>query len=520
MAAVVGKATDATHYTTLARQIAAGFTARYLDPVTGVYGNGSQLSYAMPLVLGIVPAGREQPTLGRLVQDITAHGDHLTTGFVGNTFVFQALGAYGRNDVALAIAERKDYPSFGYMVDQGPGTIWEKWANSAAADGTSSKDHIGLAGSIGQWFYEQLAGIRPGTTGSGYRSLTLAPSVVGDLRSASGRQRTVRGTVVSSWQRDGSTLTYHAVVPVGSTATIELPLLGGKQSVVRESGRTIYAAGHGGASDPGLRTGQATDSALTVTAGSGDYTFTVVPARSPFTRLAVTAPSPAPITPGIGGDITAVLQEHSTGKGDAVVGAKAPAGWTVTATPAEVPLTPAASDVRTTLRVGVPPGTGSGVYPVTVEVRAPDGTRASTTVRIPVFGTWAAGTAASASSEHAPNEVDGATRTYTAANAIDKDGTTFWNDDDQNVFPDTMTVTAPSPLTLNGVGLASFPDGVPTAFAIQAWNGSQWVTRAEVSGNSDGARWIPFTSPVTTTRVRVVVTATQDGFSRIAELTP
>ncbi|MEK8145213.1 alpha-L-rhamnosidase C-terminal domain-containing protein [Streptomyces sp. M10(2022)] len=64
--------------------------------------------------------------------------------------------------------------------------------------------------------------------------LTLAPSVVGDLTSASGRQRTARGTVESSWQRDGNTLTYHAVVPVGSTATIELPLLGGKRSVVRE----------------------------------------------------------------------------------------------------------------------------------------------------------------------------------------------------------------------------------------------------------------------------------------------
>ena len=33
-------------------------------------------------------------------------------------------------------------------------------------------------------------------------------------------------------------------------------------------------------------------------------------------------------------------------------------------------------------------------------------------------------------------------------------------------------------------------------------------------------RWIPFPAEVTTDRVRVVVTATQDGFTRIAELTP
>src|SRR6185437_10228013 len=136
-----------------------------------------------------------------------------------------------RNDVALAVAERTDYPSFGYMVDNGPGTIWEKWVNSAQPDGTSSKDHIGLGGAIGQWFYQQLAGIQPGSPGT----LTLAPSVVGDLTHVTARQRTARGTVVSSWQRNGSTLTYHAVVPVGTTATIRLPLVGGRQSTVRES---------------------------------------------------------------------------------------------------------------------------------------------------------------------------------------------------------------------------------------------------------------------------------------------
>jgi hypothetical protein len=49
------------------------------------------------------------------------------------------------------------------------------------------------------------------------------------------------------------------------------------------------------------------------------------------------------------------------------------------------------------------------------------------------------------------------------------------------------------------------------------------VTQAEVVGNSALYLWIPFTSPVTTTQVRVVVTASQiqnGNFTRIAELTP
>jgi alpha-L-rhamnosidase len=532
MARVVGNQADAEHYGALATQIAAGLNKRYFDADSGVYANGTQLAYALPLVLGIVPAGREQATVDRLVADITAHGDHLTTGFVGSTMVFQALGAYGRDDVALAIAQRTDYPSFGYMVTQGPGTIWEKWPNSSAPDGTSSKDHIGLGGSVGQWFYQRLAGIRPGDAPSGagsdtasgadagYRTLTLAPSVVGDLTSASGTQQTARGTVVSSWRRDGATLTYHAVVPVGATATVELPLLGGAGSVVTESGRTLWAAGHGVQSDPGLTTGRASEDTLTLTAGSGDYTFTVRPPATPFTRLSVTATGGAPVTAGSSGDITAVVEGRSTAAGPASVTATVPAGWTATAAPAQLPLTPATTDTHTTVHVTVPEGAAGGSYPVTVTVRAPDGTSATSEVPVQVFGRWAAGTTASASTEHAPNVVDGATRTYVASNAIDGSLGTFWNDDTQGAYPDSLTVAAPAAVPLKGVGFASFPDGAPTDFTVQTWDGAQWVTRATVTGNARTYRWIPFPAEVTTDRVRVVVTATQDGFTRIAELTP
>jgi len=518
MATVVGNTADAAHYSALAGRIETGFLKRYFDATTGVFGTGTQLSYAMPLVLGIVPAGHEQATVDKLVQDIAAHDDHVTTGFVGTTFVFQALGRYGRNDIALAIAERTDFPSFGFMLDNGPGTIWEKWVNSSAPDGTSSKDHIGLGGSIGQWFYQQLAGIQPGS--AGYRTVTLAPGVVGDLTNVSAQQRTVRGTIVSSWQRNGSTVTYHATVPVGSTATIQLPLLGGQASTVRESGHTIFTGGHAGEPDNGLTVGKATDDTLTLTAGSGDYTFTITPPAMPFTKLAVTTGAAAPVTVGSTGDVTALVEGRSTATGAVTVTATVPAGWTATASPAQIPLTPATTATSSTVRVTVPADAGSGPYPVTVTTRAPDGTTASATVDVLVFGRWAADTTASASSEHAPNVVNGATRTYVAANAIDGNLTTFWNDDDQNVYPDTLTITTPAARTLNGIGFASFPDGVPTAFTVQTWDGTQWVTQADLSGNARLDRWIPFAAPVTTTQVRIIVTATQDGFTRIAEITP
>lgn len=64
---------------------------------------------------------------------------------------------------------------------------------------------------------------------------------------------------------------------------------------------------------------------------------------------------------------------------------------------------------------------------------------------------------------------------------------------------------------------------MPTDFTVQTWDGTQWVTAATVTGNAALYRWIPFASTVTTTQVRVVVTASQPqngNYTRIAELAP
>ena len=520
MAQVMGNTSDAAHYSALATQIAAGLNATYFDPADNQYSTGTQLTSAMPLVLGIVPAGHSAQVVDRLLADISAHGNHFTTGFVGTTFVFQALGMYGHDDVALAAAERTDYPSFGYMVSQGPGTIWESWDNSTVANGTSSKDHIGLGGSIGQWFYQQLAGIQPNDAGPGYGKLTLAPNVVGDLTSVSASEQTVRGSVTSAWQRNGTTLTYRVTIPVGASATIDLPLLGGKNSTVREGARTVYAAGRAAQSDPGLSVGAGTDQSLTLTAGSGTYSFTVTPPAAGFTTVGFTPGTATPLRAGSSGQLPVMVEGHSTAAGaTAALSVQTPAGWSGAAGPAQIQLTPAQTLTQANVQLTVPAGTPGGQYPVTLTSTASDGTVTHTTLNALVFGVWPTGTTASASSSHAPNTVNGATRTYDPSNAIDGDPATFWNDDTADQYPDTLTITSPSAVTLTGVGFASVSDGVPVDFTVQTWNGSSWVTQATVSGNTQLYRWIPFSAPVTTSQVQVVVTNAA-GYSRIAELTP
>jgi hypothetical protein len=138
---------------------------------------------------------------------------------------------------------------------------------------------------------------------------------------------------------------------------------------------------------------------------------------------------------------------------------------------------------------------------------------------------WPAGTTATASSSHAGNGGNnGQPRTYDAANAIDGDTDTFWNDDTIAAYPDTLTVTTTAPLPLPGITLLSNSDGVPTDFTVQTWDGSAWQTAATVTGNTSVRRAVPFAGTVTTTQVRINITADQGTpqgeFSRINEVYP
>ncbi|MGI8543943.1 MAG: hypothetical protein ACR2MD_10775, partial [Aridibacter sp.] len=54
-------------------------------------------------------------------------------------------------------------------------------------------------------------------------------------------------------------------------------------------------------------------------------------------------------------------------------------------------------------------------------------------------------------------------------------------------------------------------------FQVQYWNGSAWVTIQSVTQNIN--IWNQFNfSPVTTTRVRVVITNALAGYSRLTEI--
>ncbi|MCT2586296.1 glycoside hydrolase family 78 protein [Actinophytocola gossypii] len=190
-----------------------------------------QTSNAVPLMFGMVPDGAVASVVASLVADIRERGNHLNTGILGTSVLLRVLTAHGHADVAHALATQRTYPSWGYWFDNGADTMWEFWPLDSR-----SRDHYFL-GTVVQWLYENVAGLRPGD--AGYRRFTVRPDARVGVRWARTSIRTVRGRAAAGWASTGRTVHLTVTVPVGSTAEVHVPAASRAAASVRRGARFL-----------------------------------------------------------------------------------------------------------------------------------------------------------------------------------------------------------------------------------------------------------------------------------------
>jgi hypothetical protein len=258
IARVLGRpAAEANDYRRRAASVETAFNARFFHADQGSYDTGSQTANAMPLALGLVPAGREPDVLGKLVADIRSRQDHVTAGDVGFHYVVRALMEHGRPDVLHAMLSRTDPPSYGAQIVAGATALTENWD---PADG-GSQNHF-MLGHAEQWLFEGLAGIGVDFSRSG-PPIRIAPQPVLGVDSAGAQYRSAIGPISCHWQRQGQGLIVDVEIPPGATARVCLP---GPAATIRESD-------HPAASAPGITAARDTPAGGELTIGSGRYRF-------------------------------------------------------------------------------------------------------------------------------------------------------------------------------------------------------------------------------------------------------
>ncbi|REE58704.1 alpha-L-rhamnosidase [Streptomyces sp. 3212.3] len=224
MAAATGRVAEATSYGRLADQVAAAFTARFVTDDGTVSGN-TQTGYVLALAFELLPTELVRSAADKLAAKVAATDGHLSVGFLGVENLLPVLADHGHLDTAYQILQQRGFPGWGYMIDHGATTIWERWDGirtdgSFNDPGMNSFNHYGL-GSVGDFLYRHVGGLGPASPG--YASLRIAPQPGGGLTSADSTYETPYGTAVSSWSTSDGQLTLHVTVPVSTYAAVMLP---------------------------------------------------------------------------------------------------------------------------------------------------------------------------------------------------------------------------------------------------------------------------------------------------------
>lgn len=241
MAAAIGKQEDAVRYSELFRQIKAAFNKAYVSDDAKVKGE-TQTCYLLALYFDLLPENKRPAAAEHLLEDIKQRDFHLSTGFVGLSYLLPTLTETGNLDTAYRLLNQDTFPSWLYSIKNGATTIWERWdgwteEKGFQDPGMNSFNHYAF-GSVGRWLFNTVAGID--TEGPGFKHITIKPQPGGGIKYAKATYDSIHGKILSDWKITEKNFLLNVRIPPNTTATVHIPTT--NPETITESGREATKA--------------------------------------------------------------------------------------------------------------------------------------------------------------------------------------------------------------------------------------------------------------------------------------
>src|SRR5271157_1795253 len=215
-----------------------------------------------------------------MLEAIHGYDDRISTGFIATIQMMLELSKRGNKELAYKLAESTVFPSWGYTIEQGATTIWERWDGYVKGrgiqdgyvkgrgfqdPGMNSFDHYAI-GAVGEWMYRVILGINFDENAPGMQHVILAPKPGGTLAWARGYYDSIRGRISSSWDFGENGITYTFGIPPNTNATVILD----KQSGFRlcENGETFNER-------PSVQIREEREGVVYLAVKAGSYTFSI-----------------------------------------------------------------------------------------------------------------------------------------------------------------------------------------------------------------------------------------------------
>jgi len=249
MAIVVGKSKETEEYLDLLSNIKSAFNKKYVQP-DGKLAVDTQTAYALALYMDLLPPPLRNAAAQRLAQKIRNNETRMTTGFLGTHVLLPALSSAGQNDLAVQLLQSHKFPSWGYEVDQGATTIWERWNSYTKEKGFGGEQNASMNsfahysfGAVCEWMFSTLAGIEPLV--AGYEHITIHPMPPSPgsnldhppIEWVRAHYDSIRGRIATSWRRNKDNFELDVSIPANTFATVYLPAA--NSGAVTEGGREL-----------------------------------------------------------------------------------------------------------------------------------------------------------------------------------------------------------------------------------------------------------------------------------------
>ncbi len=247
MALATHRTEDAERYTALFDQIRSAFQRAYIrsDGFVGTVDHfpsippptihptakdkaGStvetQTGYVLALYMGLMPDDLRSAAATRLVALIRENGMRLGTGFVGTPYLLEVLTNTGHSDVAYTLLLNRQYPSWGYLIDHGATTTWERWNGDAMRSDPSMNSYNHYAyGAVAEWLYRFGAGVDADPADAGFHHVLLHPSFDGRLGHMDYTYDSHFGPIRSAWAvvGAGTRVTWTITLPPNTTGALQ-----------------------------------------------------------------------------------------------------------------------------------------------------------------------------------------------------------------------------------------------------------------------------------------------------------
>jgi len=200
----------------------------------------------------LLEAEEKEKVISFLCKDIIDNDYHLTTGFLGLSFLMPVLSTIGRNDIAWSILTNEDLPSWFYMINLGATTLWERWDSYHPEKGfydttMNSFNHCSL-GCVGEWLFKGIAGIN--AIEPGFKKVMIKPFLSNGLTFAKATIKTIYGHLKAESRRNENSLLLDITIPFNTEAILVLPsydyeINNISKLINKESGFTYLEVGSG-----------------------------------------------------------------------------------------------------------------------------------------------------------------------------------------------------------------------------------------------------------------------------------